>query len=318
MSGRTELVVEGTPTRHLIASVREAWFFRATILAFAERDIRVKYKQSVLGIAWAVIQPLAFMVVFTLTIGRIADVATGDVPYAAFSLSALVPWTFLSTAVSFGANGVLSDAAMVRRVYFPREVPVLAAVAGTSVDFVIGLILFALIGPFLGAHVSAWWLLTPVLFVLLASLATAAAIPLAAMNVYYRDFRFALPFALQLWLFASPVAYPLSVVSPELSVPLCGAEPGGRDLGLLLSGVGSGHGTELGVSRCERVGDPRHRGARICAIQAPRAELRGRDLRWLTRSGSRRSRSVTRVAGPRARSPATHRCVTTSRRSASA
>ena len=189
--------------------------FRSTVLAFAERDIRVKYKQSVLGIAWAVIQPLAFMLVFTLTIGRIADVATGDVPYAAFSLSALVPWTFLSTAVSFGANGVLSDAAMVRRVYFPREVPVLAAVAGTSVDFVIGLLLFALIGPFLGAHVSAWWLLTPVLFVLLAALSTAAAIPLAAMNVYYRDFRFALPFALQLWLFASPVAYPLSVVSPD-------------------------------------------------------------------------------------------------------
>jgi lipopolysaccharide transport system permease protein len=104
---------------------------------------------------------------------------------------------------------------MVRRVYFPREVPVLAAVAGTSVDFVIGLMLFSLIGPFLGAHVSVWWLVTPVLFVLLGALAVAVAIPLAAMNVYYRDFRFAIPFAVQLWLFASPVAYPLSVVSPD-------------------------------------------------------------------------------------------------------
>ena len=212
---RIELVIDGAPARRLGSALVEVWAFRGTIRAFAERDIRVKYKQSVLGVAWAVIQPLGFMAVFTLTIGRIADVATGDVPYAAFSLSALVPWTFLSTGVSFGANGVLSDAAMVRRVYFPREVPVLAAVAGTSVDFGIGLMLFALIGPFLGAHVSVWWLLTPVLFVLLASLATAAAIPLAAMNVYYRDFRFALPFALQLWLFASPVAYPLSVVSPD-------------------------------------------------------------------------------------------------------
>ncbi len=215
MSGRRELVVEGTPTRHLIASVREAWYFRWTILAFAERDIRVKYKQTVLGVTWAVLQPIAFMTVFTLTIGRLGGVAYGDVPYAAFSLSALVPWTFLSTGVTFGANGILSDAAMVRRVYFPREVPVLAAVAGTSVDFGIGLVLFAVVGPFLGANVSAWWLLTPVLFVLLAALASAVAIPLGAMNVYYRDFRFAIPFAVQLWLFASPVAYPLSMVPPE-------------------------------------------------------------------------------------------------------
>jgi lipopolysaccharide transport system permease protein len=209
-----ELVVDGAPSRRLLASLREVWLFRGTIRAFAERDIRVKYKQTVLGVAWAVIQPLAFMAVFTLTIGRLAGVSTGDVPYAAFSLSALVPWTFLSTAVSFGANGVLADAAMVRRVYFPREVPVLSSVAGASVDFLIGLVLFAIIGPFLGANVSLWWLLTPVLFVLLAALAAAVAIPLAALNVYYRDFRFALPFAIQLWLFASPVAYPLSVVSP--------------------------------------------------------------------------------------------------------
>ena len=234
------------------------------------------------------IQPLGFMVVFTLTIGRIADVATGDVPYAAFSLSALVPWTFLSTAVAFGANGVLSDAAMVRRVYFPREVPVLAAVAGTSVDFVIGLILFALIGPFLGAHVSAWWFFVPVLFVLLASLAVAAAIPLAAMNVYYRDFRFALPFALQAVVVRLAGRLPALGRFAELSVPLCSPESGSRDLGFLLSGVGSGHGTELGIPWRERVGDRLHRRARIWALQAPRAELRGRDLRWLTRSGSRR------------------------------
>ena len=118
-----ELVIDGAPSQRLLAALNEVWLFRSTIVAFAERDIRVKYKQSILGVAWAVIQPLAFMIVFTLTIGRVADVTTGDVPYAAFSLSALVPWTFLSTAVSFGANGVLSDAAMVRRVYFPREVP---------------------------------------------------------------------------------------------------------------------------------------------------------------------------------------------------
>jgi lipopolysaccharide transport system permease protein len=214
VSNLPELVIDGSPSRKLGRSLLEAWTFRDTIRAFAERDIRVKYKQAVLGIAWAVIQPLAFMAIFTVTLGHFAGVSGGPVPYAAFSLSALVPWTFLSTAVTFGANALLTDAPMVRRVYFPREVPVLGSVTSASVDFAIGLLLFMIIGPFLGAHVTAWWLLTPVLFVFLAFIAASIATPLAAFNVYYRDFRFALPFLIQLWLFASPVAYPLSKV-PE-------------------------------------------------------------------------------------------------------
>ena len=135
-------------------------------------------------------------------------------PYAAFSLSALVPWTFLSGAVGSGANQLISDASMIRRVYFPREVPVFSAIVSSSLDFSIGLALFFVVGPFLGAHVTLWWLLAPFLFVLLALLAASVALPFAALNIYYRDFRFALPFGIQLWLFASPVAYPLSVV-PE-------------------------------------------------------------------------------------------------------
>jgi ABC-type polysaccharide/polyol phosphate export permease len=207
-----ELVITGAPSRNLARSLLELPHFRDTILAFAERDVRVKYKQAILGIAWAVIQPLAFMAIFTLTLGRVANVSTGDVPYAAFSLSALVVWTFISTAVSFGSNALLIDAAMVRRVYFPREVPVLGSAVSATVDLLIGFALFMLIGPLLGARVTAWWLLAPILYLPLAVVAVSVAIPLAAMNVYYRDFRFALPFAMQLWLFASPVAYPLANV----------------------------------------------------------------------------------------------------------
>ena len=135
-------------------------------------------------------------------------------PYAAFSLSALVPWTFLSGAVGSGANqlilGRVDDPARI----LPREVPVFSAIVSSSLDFSIGLALFFAIGPFLGAHVTLWWLATPFLFLLLAVLAASVALPFAALNIYYRDFRFALPFGIQLWLFASPVAYPLSVV-PE-------------------------------------------------------------------------------------------------------
>jgi homopolymeric O-antigen transport system permease protein len=207
-----EFVVERGGSVRLAAALRELWAYRAIIVAFTERNIRIKYKQAALGIAWAVIQPLVFMAIFTLTIGRLAGVSAGGVDYAAFTLSALVPWTFLSTGVSFGANALITDGALIRKVYFPREVPVLGAILAALVDFLIALILFFIVGPVLGAQVSAWWLLAPVLAIPLTVLAAGVSIVFGALNVYYRDFRYALPFLLQLWLFASPVAYPLSVV----------------------------------------------------------------------------------------------------------
>lgn len=209
-----ELVIEGGPRPRLGQALRELWAFRGTVVAFAERDFRLKYKQAALGVAWAALQPLAFMAIFTLMLGRLAKVPGGGVPYAAFSLSALVAWSYLQNAISFGANALLTDGALVRKVYFPREVPVLGAVLSAGVDFGIGLALFTILGPFLGARPSPAWLLAPLLGLLLAALAAGVALILAAFNVYYRDFRYALPFVLQFWLFASPVAYPLAVV-PE-------------------------------------------------------------------------------------------------------
>jgi lipopolysaccharide transport system permease protein len=214
VSMQKEFVIERGGRVRLATALRELWTYRAIIIAFAERNVRVKYKQAALGIAWAVIQPLVFMAIFTLTIGRLAGVSGGGVDYAAFTLSALVPWTFLSTGVSFGANALITDGALIRKVYFPREVPVLGAILAAVVDFLIALILFFVVGPFLGAQVSAWWLLAPVLAIPLTLLAAGVSIVFGALNVYYRDFRYALPFLLQLWLFASPVAYPLSAV-PE-------------------------------------------------------------------------------------------------------
>lgn len=207
-----ELVLEAGSRLDRRAALREAWSFRGTVLAFAERDIRVQYKQAVLGVLWAVIQPLILMGVFTLALGRLAKIPGGGVSYAAFSLSVLVPWSYLSSAVTGGSSALVSAAATLRRVYFPREVPVLSTLLSSGLNFAIGLVLFYLVGPFLGAHLSWTWLLGPFLFVLLAILALSVALPFAALNVYYRDFRFALPFGMQLWLFASPVAYPLSVV----------------------------------------------------------------------------------------------------------
>lgn len=215
MPTQQKIVTESVPTRTLLASFREVWLFRASVRAFAERDVRVKYKQAALGVAWALVQPLAYVAIFTFTIGRLSEVETSTgVPYAAFTLSATVPWTFLSTSVGSGSSAILANSGMIRRVYFPREVPVLAAVASALVDFAIGLVLVMIVGPIIGAEVSPWWLLTPVLVAAISVLAVVASNPLAALNVYYRDFRFALAFVIQLWLFASPVAYPLAVV-PE-------------------------------------------------------------------------------------------------------
>ena len=214
MDSRIELVIEGGPRPRMGQALKELWAFRWTVLTFAERDLRLKYRHAVLGVAWAVIQPLAFMATFAVALGHLAKVPGGGAPYPAFALSALVPWTFLQSGVSSGANAILTDASLVRKVYFPREVPVLGTILGAGVDFGIGLILFALIGPFFGARLSAAWLLAPLLGAVLALLGAGVACGLAALNIYYRDFRYALPFALQLWLFASPVAYPISVV-PE-------------------------------------------------------------------------------------------------------
>jgi lipopolysaccharide transport system permease protein len=215
LSGRTETVVTGAAPASLRRAAAELWAYRGTVAAFAERNVRVRYKQTVLGALWVVVQPLAFMVVFTVALGRLADVPSAGTTYEAFSLSAFVAWSFVQNAVSQGANALVIDAAFLRKVYFPREVPVIAAQLSASVDFAIGLALFYVLGPVLGAEVSLTWLLAPVLFAGLLLLASGASLLLAGLNVYYRDFRNALPFLLQLGLFASPVAYPITVVPEE-------------------------------------------------------------------------------------------------------
>jgi lipopolysaccharide transport system permease protein len=172
----------------------------------------VKYKQTVLGALWAALQPLALLGIFALAFGRVAHVSGAGVPYAAFALSVLVPWTFLQGAVSFAAESLLTHAALIRKVYFPRDAAVIGAVLAASVDLAIGLVLFCIVGPIVGAKISATWLLILPIGALFVVLAASVGAALAALTAYYRDFRYALPFLLQFWLFASPVAYPLSSV----------------------------------------------------------------------------------------------------------
>jgi len=198
----------------LVQGLREVWAFREVIWAFAERNVRVKYRQAVLGVAWALIQPLAFLAVFAIVFGRASGLSQGIVSYPAFALSALVPWMFLQTAVTFGAQALLMDGTLLKKVYFAREAPILGAVLSACLDFAIGLGLLFILGPFLGIRLSWAILLAIPLWLLLVVLASGVAMGLGALTVYYRDFRYALPLLMQLWMFASPVAYPLTAV-PE-------------------------------------------------------------------------------------------------------
>jgi lipopolysaccharide transport system permease protein len=207
-----EIVIDARRHGAVLRSLRELWTYREVIWAFTERYVRLKYKQAVLGIAWAALQPLAFLAIFALIFGHMARFSGGGIPYPAFALSALVPWFFVQSAVTFGGNSLVMDSVLIKKVYFPRELPVLGSVLSASVDFLIGFAVLLVVGPLVGLHISAGVLLAVPLWLMLAALAWGVSLPIAALSVFYRDFRYTVPLFLQLWMFASPVAYPLTVV----------------------------------------------------------------------------------------------------------
>jgi|SRR5581483_662285 len=193
--------------------LREVVAYRECIWSFAIRSLRVRYKQAILGVAWAVVQPLAFLTVFVLVFGGVAGIKGGQgVSYAAFALSALVPWQFVSSGISNGGDALIQDAGLLRKVYFPREAPVLGAVGSYIPDFAIGLILLLIAAPITGAHIGWHLVFVPLLFVAIIIPTLAIAVPIAAFALHYRDFKYALPFAVQVGLFASPVAYPITQI----------------------------------------------------------------------------------------------------------
>lgn len=194
-------------------SLRELYRYREAVWSFGVRGFRIRYKQAALGVLWVVLQPLAFLTIFVVFFGHVAKVSGAGSTYAAFALSALVPWQFLSSAVSFGSNALITDNNLLRKVYFPREAPVLGSIGSFLPDLAIGLVLLGLAIPFTHARVTWTVVYTPILVVGLLLVALAIALPTAALSVHYRDFKYALGFFVQVWLFASPVAYPVTRIS---------------------------------------------------------------------------------------------------------
>lgn len=192
--------------------VAELWGYRELGLALASKTLRVRYKQTFFGIAWAVLQPVLAVVVFTVVFGRLAGLETDGIPYSVFNYSAMILWLYVSSSVTGAAQSLVESRDLVTKIYFPRLLAPLAALLPGLVDFAIA---FVVLGGLIAVTgVTPDWaiLLTPVWVLGAVAVAFAAGIPLSALNVKYRDVRHALPLLLQVWLFASPVVYSSSLV----------------------------------------------------------------------------------------------------------
>jgi lipopolysaccharide transport system permease protein len=211
-SGASATVRIEPPRGWLQLRLDEVWAYRELLYFFVWRDVKVRYKQTVIGIAWVVLQPLMTMGVFTLFFGRLAKLPSDGLPYPVFYFSALVPWAYFSTALQSCTSVVVENQHVITKVYFPRLVLPLSAVVSGLVDFAIGFVVLLVVTAIYGIKptLAALWL--PVLLLLAVLTALGVGLWMSALNALYRDVRYVVPFLVQFWMFASPVAYPSSLV----------------------------------------------------------------------------------------------------------
>jgi lipopolysaccharide transport system permease protein len=206
------LEVVGGPGRLTLASLRELWQFREVQSAFVARQLKVRYKQAIVGAGWVVLQPLASAAIFALFLGRYAHVKSEGVPYMLFALAGTAVWGYFSGAVSTGSESLIGNQNLLRKIYFPREILPLTAVLSGLVDLAIGLGVLVVAAATYGITPAISWIALPLPILIMIALAGAVAVGLSSLNIYYRDVRYVLPFLIQFGLFASPIAYPLSAV----------------------------------------------------------------------------------------------------------
>jgi len=183
------------------------------------REVRIRYKQSIIGGLWAVLQPLSLMVVFTLIFSRLVKIPSDGVPYPIFAYSALLPWSFLSASIGFAVPSLVNNMSLVTKIYFPREILPIGSVAAALLDFVIGTVIFAGMMMIYRIPLTGLALWIPVLVAIQVVLTLGAVLLMSALNVFYRDIRFVIPLLTQIWMYASPVIYPTSLI-PQKLLPL--------------------------------------------------------------------------------------------------
>ena len=207
------LIVIQPSKRWNLLSFKDIWAYRELLFFLTWRDVKVRYKQTVLGAAWAILQPLFMMIIFTIFFGRLAAVDSAGIPYPLFALAGLVPWTFFSNSITASGNSLVGSANLITKVYFPRLIVPAAAMLAGLVDFVLAFLLLCIMMVYYGVSLTTHIFFLPVVILLTTLFGLGVGTWMAALNVKYRDIRFALPFIIQLWLFVS------SVILPSSSVP---------------------------------------------------------------------------------------------------
>lgn len=216
-----------------VLAPHELWRYRDLAFQLAARDVTIRYRQTSLGAAWAVLQPIGLMVVFSLIFGRAAGISSDGLPYALFSLAGLVPWTFFSNTLLLSSESLVVNTALVSKIYFPRIFLPGGTIAAGMVDIAISTVILLIVVLVYGYGITVQILVVPILVVIVAATALGAGAGLSAVNVRYRDVKYVVPFAIQMWLFLSPVAYPSSILSQPLRTisainPLVGVIEGFR------------------------------------------------------------------------------------------
>ena len=207
-------VIRIEPSRGWVSlKLNELWDYRELLYFLIWRDVKVRYKQTLLGVGWAVIQPFFTMVVFSLFFGKLARMPSDGVPYPIFTFTALVPWTFFANGLNQASNSLVGSANLITKVYFPRLAIPIAAVLVGVVDFIFAFIILIAMMLYFGIvpTVNICWL--PLLLVLVSVISLGVSLWFSAFNVKYRDVRYVIPFLTQFWLFATPIAYPSSLLS---------------------------------------------------------------------------------------------------------
>jgi lipopolysaccharide transport system permease protein len=233
-----------------VLAPKELWRFRDLAFQIAARDVTIRYRQTSFGAAWAILQPLAFMAIFTLIFSRFAGIGSNGLPYWLFSLGALVPWMFFANAFLLSSESLVMNQALISKIYFPRIFIPAGVVAAGCVDFTIGLSILLAIVLIYGIVPSLAILALPLLIAIAIMTALGAGAGLSAINVRYRDVRYVVPFATQIWLFITPIVYPNSSLSEPLRTlsainPMVGVVEGFR---WALLGAGSAPWDLIGIS----------------------------------------------------------------------
>jgi lipopolysaccharide transport system permease protein len=212
------------PRKWVPVDFHELWNYRELLTSFTMRDIKIRYKQTALGFLWAIIQPLFMMLIFTIIFGGFAKIPSDDIPYPLFSFAALLPWMLFSEGLSRSTMSMVVNSNIMTKVYFPRLIMPISGILSPLVDFAVSIVILVILMGYYGFVPTINVIFLPLFILLALATSLGAGLWLSALNVKYRDFQYTVPFIVQLWMYASPVVYPASMI-PAAFRPLYGLNP---------------------------------------------------------------------------------------------